>query len=264
MEQAALSACVTTELSGLPDHPGSRSVAARIMASGRKRVGMLGLRLLVSRMLIAVATGCPAGGCALAQTQAQIDDAGRRAVEKLGLQTEIPGDPEPGWLSLDLPAIPLSDAILWIGLATFAGFMLYAARDELPRLIFGRSKRSQEGGMEEIGSAGGGGAAAASMATADELSSKGYYKEAMHVLLLRAIAEMRERLGMDFARSLTSREILRRSNLPEPGKVSLRDIIARVELSYFGHYPAAASDYAACRSSFQELLELLDSCRGQP
>jgi hypothetical protein len=213
-------------------------------------------------MLIAVATGCPAGGRVLAQTPAQIDDAGRRAVEKLGLQTEIPSDPEPGWLSLDLPAIPLSDVILWIGLATFAGFMLYAARDELPRLIFGRSKRSPEAGMEEIGSSGSG-VAAASMATADELSSKGYYKEAMHVLLLRAIAEMRERLGVDFAHSLTSREILRRSNLPEPGKMSLRDIIARVELSYFGPYPAAASDYAACRSSFQELLELLDSCRGQ-
>src|SRR4029450_5769080 len=86
--------------------------------------------------------------------------------------------------------------------------------------------------------------------TADELASRGLFREGMHVLLLRAIAEMRERLGTESARSLTSREILRRAKLPETSKASLRDIITRVELSYFGDYPVEARDYAACRESF--------------
>lgn len=214
------------------------------------------------RASIAAGAYCLASGPASAQTPAGIEEASRRAVEKLGLQTEIPGDPAPGWQGFEFPEIPLSDAVLWAGLALFAGYMLYAARDELPSLFFPQRKRWREIGPEETGGGAVESPAAATIATADELSGKGYYKEAMHVLLLRAIAEMRERLRVDFASSLTSREILRRSNLPEPGKVSLRDIITRVELSYFGPYAAGAGDYAACRASFERLLGLLESRGG--
>jgi hypothetical protein len=211
----------------------------------------------VSRIVAAASALCSGACAAFAQTTAEIEKAVQDAVAKLGLQTEIPGDPQPpGWLDINLPAIRFSDWILWGALAIAVGIALYIARDSLPRLMFGKSKRWRD--LEDAGTDAAVGASPAEAASnADELASRGLYREAMHLLLLRAIAELRHRLGMDFARSLTSREILRRANLPEEGKAPLRDIITRVELSYFGAYPAAANDYAACRTSFDRLMDLL-------
>lgn len=193
---------------------------------------------------------------ALAQTTAKIEDAARKAIGDLNLQTELPGDPKPSWLDLDLPAINFSTWILWAGVAIFVAIALYSVRDDLPRLLFGHSKRWRDVHGEDIGASAGASHAEAAL-TADELARQGYYVEAMHVLLLRAFAEMRERLGTDFAASLTSREILRRAKLSEVSKASLRDIITRVELSYFGAYPAADRDYVACRQSFDRFMGVL-------
>jgi hypothetical protein len=88
---------------------------------------------------------------------------------------------------------------------------------------------------------------------ADELAGQGRFAEAMHALLLRSLAEMRRRLQVSFADSLTSREILRVLDLPDAGKTSLADIIRRVELVYFGLHGAGREDYAACRSSYEAL-----------
>src|SRR5258708_863782 len=84
------------------------------------------------------------------------------------------------------------------------------------------------------------------LAAADRLSREGNFVEAMHVLLLHSLAEIRRQLGEKFADSLTSREILRVARLTAPGLTSLREIVAAVERTYFGAYPAAAGDYAAC------------------
>jgi hypothetical protein len=196
---------------------------------------------------------CLSAWAALAQTPAKIDEAGKNAVRKLDLQTEIPGDPRPSWLDLDLPTINISTWMLWAIILIAVVFVLYSVRDDLPRLLFGQSKRWGDIDSEEAGIGTAATPAQAAMA-ADDLASQGHYVEAMHVLLLRAIAEMRERLGADFARSLTSREILRRAKLPDVTKAALRDIITRVELCYFGAYPAAAEDYAACRDSFDRFM----------
>jgi Domain of unknown function (DUF4129) len=194
---------------------------------------------------------------AFAQTAAAIEDAVRNAVTRLDLQTELPGDPQYDWFDLNLPAINFSTGLLWTAIAIAVALALYSVRDDLPRLIFGRSRRwgsldGEDGGLGDPASH------QQAALNADELASQGYYVEAMHVLLLRAFAAMRERLGIEFAASLTSREILRRAKLPETGKAPLRDIINRVELSYFGAYPAADRDYAACRESFDRFMGLLD------
>ena len=132
--------------------------------------------------------------------------------------------------------------------------MLYSIRDEIPWLRAG--KRAQWSDDGELGATASGvqmhGAPAA-----DELAGEGRYVEAMHVLLLNALAEIRRRVGEHFADSLTSREILRRANLPGEGRVLLRDLITRVELSYFGAYPAERDDYLACRRSFDLLVRML-------
>jgi hypothetical protein len=208
---------------------------------------------------------------ALAQTTAKIEEAARKAIADLNLQIELPADPSPGgwWWDFDLPAINFnlpainfSTWILWAAIVVAVALALYSVRDDLPSLIFGHSKRWRNADGEDSGANPGASPMPAAV-TADELARQGSYVEAMHVLLLRAFAEMRDRLRTDFAASLTSREILRRAKLPEISKASLRDIITRVELSYFGAHPAADRDYAACRESFDRFMVLLGDRGGR-
>ena len=95
------------------------------------------------------------------------------------------------------------------------------------------------------------------LAQADELAARGFFVEAMHLLLLHSLAEIRRRLRLEFADSLTSREILRRARLPEEVTGALRSIVTRVELSYFGGYPATQPDYESCRAGFEALSSVL-------
>lgn len=95
---------------------------------------------------------------------------------------------------------------------------------------------------------------------ADTLAEAGDYAGAMHVLLLRSLDEMRRRLGISIASSLTSREIVRRVGLGEQARSALRDIVGRVEISYFGSHRPGAEEYAACRASYAALA---GSLRGE-
>jgi hypothetical protein len=92
---------------------------------------------------------------------------------------------------------------------------------------------------------------------ADDLASQGHYGEAMHVLLLKSLAEIRMRLGVSFAASLTSREILRRVNLPQTGGGALAAIVQSVERTYYGGRQASREDYAGCREEFDMLKRSL-------
>jgi len=92
---------------------------------------------------------------------------------------------------------------------------------------------------------------------ADDLARQGQYGEAMHVLLLKGLNEIRRQLGISFAVSLTSREILRRVQLSDVGRQSLSAIIRSVELTYFGGEDAGQSDYSDCRSNFETLKRSL-------
>ena len=95
------------------------------------------------------------------------------------------------------------------------------------------------------------------LGAADELAAQGRFVEAMHVLLLQALAEIRRRLDEEFADSMTSREILYSKRLSDALRRPLREVVARVEWSYFGEHPAAREDYVACRASFGALTQAL-------
>lgn len=92
---------------------------------------------------------------------------------------------------------------------------------------------------------------------ADELARRGDFAEAMHVLLLQSVNELRRRLYVSIASSLTSREILRHIELPPQGRDLFADIIGKVEVSYFGTHRPGAEEYVACRRSFDELTAVL-------
>jgi hypothetical protein len=178
----------------------------------------------------------------------RIDQATKESIRALDLQTDFPRQSEP-------TRIPLPQWVTWAAVIVMIALVLYAMRDSLMSFI----RRRDEGWQAP-------GATAAepelalgvdALTAADRLSREGRFVEAMHMLLLQSLADIREQLRETFADSLTSREILRGARLDPAGRTSLRDIIAAVERTYFGGYPAQAQDYDACRASFDSLRRAL-------
>jgi hypothetical protein len=179
-----------------------------------------------------------------AQTAQEAETAAETAIRRLDLQTAFPRGPEPSSWHFELP-----DGALWIVVAIALAVLLYALRDLLPGARAGGAWTAEEAAV-------GGptpGSPAVILDAADELAARGRFVEAMHMLLLHGLAHLRARLDQQFSDSLTSREILHSTNLPEAARASLRDVVARVELTYFGQRPAGLADYTACRESFNAL-----------
>ena len=184
---------------------------------------------------------------------AQTDQAqalAQQAIQRLGLQTELLRQPEPFQWELNLPP-----ETLWLVVIAGVGMLLYIFRDMIPMFRIRRDAAwtGDETGAAETGRP----AAGMALGAADELAAQGRYVEAMHVLLLQALAEIRVRLNEQFADSLTSREILRSKQLSDELRHPLRDVVSRVEWTYFGEHPAEQNDYLACRSSFTALARCL-------
>jgi hypothetical protein len=184
-----------------------------------------------------------------AQTTQEVQAAAETAIRRLDLQTEFPRVPEPPSWHFNLPP-----ETLWIVVAIAIAILAYVFRDTF--LSWGPAAGSW---TEPEGALGDASASSEAMVlgAADELAARGQFVEAMHVLLLQGLAYIRQRLNRPLSDSLTSREILRSTNLPEAARASLRDVIARVELTYFGRRPAALADYTACRTSFHALMQAL-------
>ncbi len=177
-------------------------------------------------------------------------DAASSAVKSLDLQTDLPREPpELGW-HFQLPA-----EVFWIVLILGLAALLYSFWEELPIWRLGWRRDWSDGAPE--GAALEASAPEEVAAAADDLARQGRFGEAMHALLLQSLADVRQRLDEQFADSLTSREILRSTKLPAQGREPLREIIARVERTYFGEYAAGPQDYMTCRDRFTELERVL-------
>jgi Domain of unknown function (DUF4129) len=195
-----------------------------------------------------------------AQTPADIARETRDLAESPDLQTKFPtAQPEEKESAkyLDVDTVRV---LLWIAVIAGAGLLAYFVRDALPAFGFaGRPRWDDRADGAGVSATGGNDA---TRVAADELASQGRFVEAMHVLLLVGLDEMRMRLDLRFADSLTSREIVSRSNAPADAKAALRDIIRSVERAYFGDHPAGETDYDACRRSFLALGSALQAGGG--
>lgn len=218
-----------------------RGAATGIATSGRRAVAGVALALAV------IFSAGPAGAQQQQDPQALAD----QAIHRLDLQTELPRQDEPQQpLRLNLPP-----ETVWIAVIVGVLVLLYAFRDLIPVLRAGRGGAWTED--ETAALAAGSRAPEIVLEAADDLAAQGRFVEAMHVLLLQALAEIRVRLNEQFADSLTSREILRSKQLSDELRHPLRDVVSRVEWSYFGEHPAEQNDYLACRSSFAALARSL-------
>lgn len=183
-------------------------------------------------------------------------NATRRALAdlsaSLGLQDAFPVLRQPGFVFDE----SLMKILLWTALACGLAALAWHLADILPKRLARQTRWGEAGSVEAIRGAGG---IAAARESADELARQGRVVEAMHVLLLQGLAEMRQRLDQRFADSLTSREILRRAPVPPEGRLALGELIAGVERAYFGDHPAGAAEYAYCRQRFEALSAALNA-----
>lgn len=199
-------------------------------------------------------------------------DSARRSLD---LQTEFPLPPPEKRRSKDRgmhiengharePFLSESFArvLLWIAVAVLVFVLLFSLKDSF--LNASRSRRLKQGEDDDYEATQ---AAAARMdkaqMAADELANQGSFAEAMHILLLQSVSELRRRLDISIASSLTSREILHRVGLSPEGRDFFADIVGSVEISYFGPHEPSEEEYLACRKNYEGLTLALQRGRAR-
>jgi hypothetical protein len=210
------------------------------------------MKLLSSRAVLPIAlAGAGAVSCPVraVASEPSVAEAAAAVIRDLDLQTKLPQATTPYHL-------PLPSVVLWAGIALLLAFLLYSMRDYIPLL---RRRLAPPTEAELL--AAGTGLGAGRVGIADALAAERRFMEAMHELLLEAIARIRALRGDRLADSLTSREVMNRAELSEAGTAALRGMIGQVELTYFGEYPAVQSDYLDCRQKFELLCTALDGAR---
>lgn len=204
--------------------------------------------------------------CAM-QPSAQSLERARESVRRsAGLQTEFPVDrslknssraPEISGKSIapdiSLNAVsPLSIAKLLLAVTALVGLVVLVS--SFKGSGWGRSRsRSLKAEEEKAVREATASRMEKAQVQAETIAQAGSFAEAMHVLLLQSVVELRQRLDISIAASLTSREILSRIALSAAGRTAFEDIIRRVEISYFGDHEPDAAEYQACLRSFEAL-----------
>jgi len=206
--------------------------------------------MLRRSFLIVAAVAVLSCGPLWAQSHDAVEKATKDTLRQLDLQLELPRGIEPFRANFQLP-----QEVVWVALICAAALILYSFRDLIPlwngQTANGWDTQAAESGEALLDQP------TQALRAADELGREGRFVEAMHMLLIQSLADIRQYLGEQFADSLTSREILRGVRLPVEGRASLHDIVSGVELTYFGGRPATAADYTACRYSFESLRQAL-------
>lgn len=201
------------------------------------------------------------------QAQAQRTLRGIERAQRL--QTELPSGPErmlpenedPPWWFDRLPDFNLrvptggANVVFWVALIVIVVLLIPTLRANM--WSDSRARRLEGGGdgAEDIAPEAVATRMEQAQAEADDLARQGDFAGAMHLLLLQSLSEMRRRLRLSIAASLTSREILYRASLSPDGRAHFADIVGRVEISYFGTHRPGEVDYLACRRSYDALAE---------
>lgn len=194
--------------------------------------------------------GAPPTDEALVQAHARLLANDSLQFDRAGFQPPAP-PAWPTWIEDLLAAIaPLMKWAFWIGLALLAGLILLAIgreilqlrkpapRPEAPRPPAGAWRPEARAARDLL-------------AEADRLAADGRYAEAVHLLLLRSVADIERRQPRALRASLTTREIAALEALPDAGRPAFVLIGRVVEDSLFGGAPVNATRFADCRRAYE-------------
>ncbi len=97
-------------------------------------------------------------------------------------------------------------------------------------------------------------AVASLLSEIDALAARGEYDEAVHLLLMRSVADINA-FRPDLVRPhYSSRDILSHPLLPEAARPAFRQIVAWVEKSFFAGIPVGKEGFDACRAAYMDFV----------
>lgn len=178
-----------------------------------------------------------------------------QVVQDPALQREPPAPvdtPPPEKLSMPIPG----DLFLYLLLATLAVCIALAAYHLYRTYAPGRRGASINSAALEVEARAIGAPAEDRVPDLDEierLARAGAYADAIHLMLLRALESLRRRLGASWPKSLTSREIARRAELPATDRRALKVLVGAVEICRFGGQNANEQIYHTCLDHYRQI-----------
>ncbi|MBX3479108.1 MAG: DUF4129 domain-containing protein [Caulobacter sp.] len=92
------------------------------------------------------------------------------------------------------------------------------------------------------------------LADADALAAEGRFEEAVHILLLRGVADIVARRPKLVGPALTSRDIAAHPDLPEAARPAFTLIAEIVERSWFGGRPVEQAGWLQAREAYEQLV----------
>ncbi len=99
----------------------------------------------------------------------------------------------------------------------------------------------------------------AALGPAEALAAEGRFAEAVHRLLIDALAFLAARASHSIPRSWTSREILGALRLLPAAREALRELVDAVEISRFGGRPVGEADWRRAHAAFTGLAPKQDA-----
>ena len=84
----------------------------------------------------------------------------------------------------------------------------------------------------------------------DKLAAEGSYDEAVHLLLVRSVADINAFRPDLVRRHYSARDIRSHPLLPEAARPAFTEIVRCVEKSYFAGIPATRTDFETCRAAY--------------
>jgi hypothetical protein len=200
-------------------------------------------------------------GAALAQSGAYDGETVRQSRDRVladgSYQTERPAPQElPKIEPFTIPPW-LAETLLWAVLVGVGALVLFflgnLALDLLRnRTAFQRNRdRPGEGALRvETPPAEPSALDRATLAEADRLAGEGRFSEAIHLLLLVALARLQRELGARVAPAMTGRELLHLPALPGGTVEPLTRMVQLSEINHFGGRRAGEPDYRSARADF--------------
>jgi len=189
-----------------------------------------------------------------AAAQSDPDMLASRALDAIGAQRDMPGlSVTHGWSF----TFWLFGHGRWVGLSLLLALLVLCLVCIAVAVLRARARRATPWQESVPVASAPGGAASPHLAQAEAHAGEGRFAEAIHELLLQALADIRSVQGTALPPSLTSREILGLAKLAPSPRGTLRVLIGRVEWTFFGLRAAELSDYQAGRADLDQLRQAL-------
>lgn len=176
---------------------------------------------------------------------------------QLSLPAVEPPRPPPEWLFGTLNALsalgPLVQFLIWGAIALLAGLVLYFIVREFWGLRLGwKGKIRPVSGVTDWRPDKA--KARILLEDADRLAAEGRFEEAVHLLLLRGVADISVRRPHLIGPALTSQDIAALSDLPEAARPGFKLMADIVERSYFGGRPVDEASWRQARNAYETLI----------